>query len=69
MRGEGGGGGWASLSPLRPSRVREWRRMKIYFHSVINKGGIQRKHISLVWVGREEHDEHQFFHEVVSGLA
>ena len=31
--------------------------MDIYVHPGINKGGIQRKHISLLWVGREEHNE------------
>ena len=30
--------------------------MDIYVHLGINKGGIQRKHIFLLWVGREEHN-------------
>ena len=29
----------------------------IYVHPGINKGGIQRKHILLLWVGREGHNE------------
>ena len=32
-------------------------RMDIYVHPGINKKGIQRKHISLFWVGREGHNE------------
>ena len=31
--------------------------MEIYVHLGINKGGIQRKHIFLLWVGREGHNE------------
>ena len=31
--------------------------MDIYVHTGINKGGIQRKHILLLWVGREGHNE------------
>ena len=32
-------------------------RMDIYVHPGIDKGGIKRKHISLLWVGREGHNE------------
>ena len=32
-------------------------RMDIYVRPGINKGGIQRKHISLSWVGRVGHNE------------
>ena len=38
----------------------EWHfrlSMDIYVHPGINKGGIQRKHILLLWVGREGHNE------------
>ena len=31
--------------------------MDIYVHLGINKGGIQRKHIFLLWVGREGHND------------
>ena len=31
--------------------------MHIYVHPGINKGGIKRKHISLLWVGKEGHNE------------
>ena len=59
-RGKGGGG--VSL----PSALHgleggdEWHfriRMDIYVRPGINKGGIQRKHISLLWVGRVGHNE------------
>ena len=52
------------LSPLRPSLFMGWRRMTfqtqsmdIYVHPGINKGGIQRKHIFLLWVGRKGHNK------------
>ena len=38
----------------------EWQfrlRMDIYVNPGLNKGGIQRKHIFLLWVGREGHNE------------
>ena len=38
----------------------EWQfrlRMDIYVNPGINKGGIQRKHIFLLWAGREGHNE------------
>ena len=31
--------------------------MDNYVHPGIDKGGIKRKHISLLWVGREGHNE------------
>ena len=31
--------------------------MDIYVHPGIDKGGIKRKHTSLLWVGREGHNE------------
>ena len=34
--------------------------MDIYVHPGINKGGIQGKHICLLWVGREEHNVQTF---------
>ena len=42
----------------------------LYVHPGISKEGIQRKHISFLWIGREgQRTNHQFSHEVVCLLA
>ena len=45
--------------------------MDIYVHPGIIKGGIQRKHISILWVDKEELNvqTHSFFHEEVCRLT